>query len=284
MAPLLMILSPAKTLNMSPEKGVKSPKPTVPNMAAHTKELIARAKMLSKAEIKKLMALSEELAKLNYDRFQTFEKQETKEACLAFDGPAFRGLDASTLTADEASFSQSHLRILSGLYGVLLPYDLIRPYRLEMGRKLDNNRAKDLYGFWGEHISNQLLKALAAAGKGKSGDGIVVNCASQEYFKAVNLKVLRDAGVKVVTVDFPGPAVYAKKARGMMCRHIIKTRVTTVEGLKSFVGDQVDVYSFDAKASKDDKLVFNRKTCVGGGQKRKAGEAIGRKAKAMKSA
>lgn len=275
---MMMLLSPAKTLDMSPVKGVSVPTAAP---AAESKELLQVAKKLSQAQIKNLMGLSDALAKLNYERFQGFEKQPSKHAALAFDGPAFRGLQAESFNASEAKFASKHLRVLSGLYGTLKPYDLIRPYRLEMGSKLGNARGKDLYSFWGDTIAKRLLSEFGSAAKG----AILVNCASQEYFKAVQTKLLLAAGVKVITVDFPGPAVYAKKARGLMCRHIIQTGTKNVDGLKKFTGDDEDSYAFDAKSSTAEKLVFKRQP-AGADKKRKGAPEPdeGSTKKAMKKA
>jgi len=255
---MIAVLSPAKTLDMSPAKppGPKS----LPAMAKRAEELLPVLKKLSVADLKKMMGLSDELAKLNAERYAKFQSQVSKPACLAFDGPAFRGLAAGDFSQADYKEAQGCIRILCGLYGVLKPLDSIRPYRLEMGTKLKTSKGNSLYDFWGDDITEHLSKELA--GKKKP---ILVNCASQEYWKSVRPKKL-PKGVVVVTCDFPGPAVFAKKARGMMCRHIVKNRVTDVEGLKKFVGDDVDRYSFNASKSTATKLTFLR---VGGGAAKK---------------
>ncbi|CAE8594909.1 unnamed protein product, partial [Polarella glacialis] len=171
---------------------------------------------------------------------------------LAFDGPAYRGLRANDFKEADRSVAQGCIRILCGLYGVLRPFDLIRPYRLEMGTKIKTLRGNSLYDFWGDDISVSLAQDLKAA-KPK----ILVNCASQEYWKSIRTAKL-PTGVRVVTCDFPGPSVFAKKARGMMCRHIVTNRVTTVDGLKNFNGDGEDRFAFSPGKSSADKLVFLR--------------------------
>mmetsp|Transcript_53412 Transcript_53412/g.95851 ORF Transcript_53412/g.95851 Transcript_53412/m.95851 type:complete len:270 (+) Transcript_53412:22-831(+) len=256
---MIAVLSPAKTLDMSPVKslGLKSS----PAMVKRAEELLPLLKKLTVPELKKMMGLSDDLAKLNAERYAKFSSQPSKAACLAFDGPAFRGLSAGDFSQADQKIAQGSIRILCGLYGVLRPLDSIRPYRLEMGTKMKTPRGTSLYDFWGDEITEQLSKELA-----DKKTPILVNCASQEYWKSVRPKKL-PKGVLVVTCDFPGPAVFAKKARGMMCRHIVKQRVTDVGGLKKFVGDDVDRYSFCASKSTATKLTFLR---VGGAMKRPA--------------
>lgn len=254
---MLAVLSPAKTLDMSATTCKLSSKPT---MKKTTDVLLPICQKLTAKDLKKSMSISDSIAQLNADRYRNFNSQASKQACLAFDGPAYRGLEAGDFDATEQKTCQAKIRILSGLFGLLRPYDELKPYRLEMGTGLVTPRGKTLYDFWGDEITEQLGKELGA-----SGQRILVNCASQEYWKAVRPAKL-PTGVQVVTCDFPGPAVYAKKARGLMCRHIVKGRVSNVAGLKTFKGGDGDRYEFSAGKSSESKLVFIR---VGGGAKGK---------------
>lgn len=237
-------------------------------------------KKMKASDLKKAMGISDQLAKLNAERYAKFEKQPSKQACLAFDGPAYRGMHAEDFSAQDQSFAQGSIRVLSGLYGVLRPFDTVQPYRLEMGTKLATSRGKTLYDFWGDDIAKRLGEEL----KGKK---VLVNCASQEYWKAVRPTVLPKS-VQVITCDFPGPAVYAKKARGMMCRHIVKKRASRVEDLKGFKGEGVDAYIFSAAKSTASKLVFLRSKGKGGagseGRERSGGDASAKKRPASSAA
>merc|ERR1719330_1311346 len=170
------------------------------------------------------------------------------------DGPAFRGFDGKSLSAAERTAAQAKVRVLSGLYGVLKPFDAIRPYRLEMGSALKTDRGANLYAYWGDTIAKSLGK----------GAKVIVNAASQEYWKSVKVEAL---GVPVVTVEFPGPAVFAKKARGLICRFAVTAKCAKPEDLKKFTGAPGDVYAFDAGKSSDAKYVFQR---VAGGAAAKA--------------
>eukprot|EP00930_Biecheleria_cincta_P038682 TRINITY_DN26568_c0_g2_i1.p1 TRINITY_DN26568_c0_g2~~TRINITY_DN26568_c0_g2_i1.p1 ORF type:complete len:293 (+),score=60.38 TRINITY_DN26568_c0_g2_i1:89-880(+) len=228
-------------LSGGPNCGVMS-KPTIKD----TSELLKVCKKLSASDLKKLMGVSDAIAKLDHERYQSWEKTQSKAACLAMDGPAYRGFEGSSLSAEERKIAQGKVRILSGLYGVLKPFDAIKPYRLEMGSKLKTNRGSSLYEFWADTLAKELCK----------GAKVIINAASQEYWKAVNVKAL--GGVPVVTVDFPGPAVYAKKARGLICRFAVQQKCQKAEDLKNFKGAPGDVYTFDASKSTKDKYVFRR--------------------------
>ncbi|MEO0370600.1 MAG: peroxide stress protein YaaA [Pseudomonadota bacterium] len=249
---MLITLSPAKKMDMTPVDGVK---PTAPRFAKDTAALVDTARGLSSGQLQKLMGISENLATLNADRFRDFGKQETLAAALAFAGDTYVGLEARSLDADEMEFAQSRLRILSGLYGVLRPLDKIEPYRLEMGSRLKTTRGKSLYDFWGDKIATKLNEDAKA-----TGSATLINCASQEYFGAVDLSAL---GLKVITPAFmedkpAGPKVisfYAKQARGAMARFIIQRRLTSVDGLKDF--DQGG-YEYRADMSSPEKPVFVR--------------------------
>ncbi|TPE72043.1 peroxide stress protein YaaA, partial [Escherichia coli] len=196
---------------------------------------------------------------LNATRFHDwhpdFTPQNARQAILAFKGDVYTGLQAETLTEDDFDFAQRHLRMLSGLYGVLRPLDLMQPYRLEMGIRLENPRGKDLYQFWGETITEKLNQALQA-----QGDDIVINLASDEYFKSVKTQKLQGQLIKPVFLDekngkFKVISFYAKKARGLMSRYIIENRLTQPEQLKAFNSEG---YFFDAEASEKGELVFKR--------------------------
>ena len=254
---MLTLLSPAKKMNMTPTKtGVPISKPRLLN---DTHELAIVAKTQTAEDLKRLMHISDNLATMNFERFQSFNldnrSNTAKPAGLAFDGDVYWGLEAESLSKKTLSYAQDHLRILSGLYGVLRPMDAIQPYRLEMGTKMATKRGKSLYEFWGAGIAEQLNKDLA-----DHSDTTVVNLASNEYFKAVDSKTL---GRTVIAAKFlnlkDGKArslmYYAKHARGSMARWIMENRVDRAEGLKDFDSDG---YSLDAKASTDSELVFSR--------------------------
>lgn len=245
---MLCVLSPAKAMDLSgpPNMGVLSQPRT--NDSA---ELLKVCKKLSQNDLKKLMSLSPAIAQKDFERYQNWEKLPSKAACLAMDGPAFRGFDGGSLSAPERKSAQDKVRILSGLYGVLKPFDAIKPYRLEMGSKLKTSRGSCLYDFWGDSIAKQIAK----------GTKVIINAASQEYWKSVDQRAL--GSTPVITMDFPGPAVFAKKARGLICRFAVANKCTKPEDLKAFRGAPGDSYSFDAKASTATKYVFRR---VAGGK------------------
>ncbi len=252
---MLAVLSPAKKLNFDEKpQGVIE---TLPEYQADANRLARIAKKLSVSELRDLMKISEDLAKLNRERFQGFAKESTdqnsKQAMLAFAGDTYVGLDADSLNSDEQAYAQDHLRILSGLYGLLRPMDRIQPYRLEMGSRLANKEGPSLYAYWG----TKLAKAMDAA----SGGAPVVNCASSEYFKAANQKVMKS---QVITPSFKEDrdgelkmiGFFAKKARGAMARYMIQNRVDSVDGLKDF---DVDGYRFQPNLSDETNLTFTRK-------------------------
>ena len=254
---MLMVISPAKTLDY--ESAPVTARFTQPEFLDHSQELVAQLRDFTPAQIAELMHLSDKLAGLNAARFGSwtpaFDTQNAKQALLAFKGDVYTGLDAESFTEADFDFAQQHLRMLSGLYGLLRPLDLMMPYRLEMGTKLANPRGKDLYAFWGEHISEWLNQALAA-----QGDDVLLNLASNEYFGAVKRKVLK---ARIIDTEFKDLkngqykiiSFYAKKARGLMARHVIRERLTDPQHLKDF-DDQG--YRFSAKDSSADKLVFLR--------------------------
>eukprot|EP00242_Pyramimonas_sp_CCMP2087_P010277 CAMPEP_0198213456 /NCGR_PEP_ID=MMETSP1445-20131203/28881_1 /TAXON_ID=36898 /ORGANISM="Pyramimonas sp., Strain CCMP2087" /LENGTH=319 /DNA_ID=CAMNT_0043888107 /DNA_START=94 /DNA_END=1053 /DNA_ORIENTATION=- len=236
------------------------PVPTKPRQLQDSQELLKVVQKQSLASLKSLFGVSDSIARLNHNRYTNFDALAEKHAMLAFDGPAYKGLGAPEFTEADISFAQDHLRILCGLYGVLRPLDAVRPYRLEMSNKLANPRGKDLYTFWGDSITESLNQDLneAVATKETQKEMFVVNCASQEYFKAVNVEKL--AGT-IYHMMFPGPSVYAKQARGTMCRFIIKNRVTSPEQLKGFTGTDGE-YKFNVSHSTETAFVFVRGVSV----------------------
>ena len=254
---MLTLLSPAKKLNMAPvETGVPI---TQPRLRDDTHELAIVAKTQTADDLKRLMHISDNLATMNFQRFQAFnldnKSNSAKPAGLAFDGDVYWGLEADSLSEDTLSYAQDHLRILSGLYGVLRPMDAIQPYRLEMGTKMVNGRGKSLYDFWGARIADRLNADLT-----DHADTTVVNLASNEYFKAVDADALGQTviGAKFLNVK-DGEArslmYYAKHARGTMARWIMENRLDRADGLKDF---NADGYALDAAASTKNELVFSR--------------------------
>ena len=254
---MLILLSPAKNLNFDPVPD--APKATKPAFAKDAGELADVARKLTRGKIKNLMGISEKLADLNYERFQAFSANgkaaSAKQAALAFNGDVYQGFDAPTLDAEDLAFAQDHVRILSGLYGLLRPLDAIQPYRLEMGSRLKNPRGNDLYGFWGDKIAKAVDKAVKP-----HDDPTVVNLASNEYFSAVDPSALKAPVVTPVFKEekdgrLKSLMYYAKRARGLMARWAVENRVDTAEGLKRF---SEGGYQFREDLSSDDSWVFTR--------------------------
>ncbi|GGO55278.1 hypothetical protein SAMN05444398_103296 [Roseovarius pacificus] len=249
---MLVVVSPAKKMNMDPVEGLE---PTRPAFQAQADELAKVAQGLSVDDLQNLMKISENLAKLNRDRFSDFGEMQDKPAALAFAGDTYQGLEAASLDDDEMMWAQDHFRILSGLYGLLRPLDAIQPYRLEMGSRLKTAKGKTLYDYWGDTIA-RALNEQAQAIKAE----VLVNCASQEYFGAVDLNALN---LRVVTPVFMeekpgGPKIvsfYAKRARGAMARYIIQRRLTDPEALTEF---DTGGYRYVPDISEPDKPVFVR--------------------------
>ncbi len=253
---MLFVISPAKTLDF--ETPAKTTLATQPRYLEQSTELIDVLKRYSVSDIASLMKLSDKLAALNLARFESwstpFDADNAKQAVLAFKGDVYTGLDAESLDDDGFEFAQKHLRILSGLYGVLKPLDYIQPYRLEMGTKLTNPKGKDLYAFWGEQIRDSLEN------ESELTDKVLVNLASNEYFKAVQAKKM---SARIITPIFKDSkngqykiiSFYAKKARGLMSRYIIDNKISDVEQLKSFDSDG---YYFSQEQSTGDDWVFLR--------------------------
>ncbi|WP_170349710.1 peroxide stress protein YaaA [Ruegeria atlantica] len=252
---MLVVVSPAKRLDWA-ERDVEV---TQPDFQDDAIRLSKTARNLTLGDLKKLMDLSDDLARLNRDRYRAFSDSPgaelTRPAALAFAGDTYQGLEATSLDAEEMAWAQDHLRILSGLYGVLRPLDAIQPYRLEMGSKLKTRRGKNLYEYW----RDQLSKALNAQAD-EVGSDILVNCASQEYFGAVDLKALK---LRVVTPVFMEDkagtpkivSFFAKKARGAMARYIVQHRLTDPKGLLDF---DTGGYEYRSDLSQEDRLVFVR--------------------------
>ncbi|MBC6659936.1 peroxide stress protein YaaA, partial [Morganella morganii] len=225
---MLLTISPAKTLDY--DSPLATERHTQPELLAQSEALMETCRKLTPADIGSLMHISDKLAGLNAARFgewqPDFTPDNARQAILAFKGDVYTGMQAETFSEADFDFAQQHLRMLSGLYGVLRPLDLMQPYRLEMGTKLANPRGKDLYAFWGDIITDNLNQALAA-----QGDNVLVNLASDEYFKAVKPEKLNAVIIKPVFLDekngkYKVISFYAKKARGLMSRFIIQNRLT----------------------------------------------------------
>jgi len=252
---MLVVVSPAKSLDMSPVDVTA----TQPDFQDDAVRLSKTARNLTLRDLKGLMDISDDLARLNRDRFKAFAAEpdpvDTKPAALAFNGDTYQGLEAKTLTDDDLAWAQDHLRILSGLYGLLRPLDAIQPYRLEMGSRLKTRRGKSLYDYWGDTIA----KALNAQAASVNADTLI-NCASQEYFGAADRKALR---LRVITPQFmeikdDKPRIvsfFAKRARGAMARFVVENRLTEAEAIKDFTSGG---YAYEPDLSVGDKWVFVR--------------------------
>jgi len=250
---MLIVLSPSKTLDFSPISQTFS---TSPDFQAEVNDLVSVLQKKSSTQLGKLMHLSDALASLNASRYATFsqnlEDGQSKQALLAFKGDVYTKMDVDTYTKEDLHFAQEHLRILSGLYGLLKPLDLIQAYRLEMGTRLKTKKRASLYEFWGTKIS----KALNEAGQGKT----LVNLASQEYFKAVDKKALKLPVVHIHFKEYKNGSyqvvgLFAKQARGLMSDYAIKNRITSPEELKGF---QRERYEFAESQSSPQDWVFVR--------------------------
>lgn len=253
---MIAIISPAKTLDF--ETSVNYPSTKV-RFTTETNKLIKVLRAKSETEISELMDISDKLATLNVKRYHTFkqrgEAEFAKQAVFAFQGDVYQGLDAASLNPVAVDYAQNHLRILSGLYGLLRPLDVIQPYRLEMGTTLTVENAQSLYEFWGDKITKELNKDLKA-----QGDDILINLASNEYFKAVNKKKLKARIVDVEFKDFKNGqfkiiSFFAKKARGLMARYIAEHQISKAEDLKGF---DYEGYLFDEQGSTEYNLLFKR--------------------------
>ena len=249
---MLVVVSPAKKLNMKPIKNLKEMKPFFSN---NVKQLIDIARDLTIDDLQKLMDISPKLAELNKERFQGFGSQEKKAAAFAFAGDTYKGLDIGTMSSEDIIWAQKHLRILSGLYGLLRPLDAIEPYRLEMGSKLQGEHGSSLYEYWNEKITTSLNQYGE-----EIGTKVLINCASNEYFNVIKPNIL---SLKVITPVFlerkDGEekiiSFYAKNARGAMARFIIQNRVLNEANLKKF---NLNGYLFNPEKSNDDQFVYIR--------------------------
>ena len=253
---LVTIISPAKKLDYSPiNKNLDS---TAPSLLEHSNELIKVLKSLNPEEVSSLMGLSDKLGALNYERFQEWEtpftKSNSKQAIFAFKGDVYQGLDAESLSETELIWAQKHVRILSGLYGVLKPLDLMQAYRLEMGTKFTTNRGKNLYDFWNSIITDELNRNFS------SKKATLLNLASNEYFKSINQAKINARIITPAFMDYKNDkykiiSFFAKKARGLMTRFIIRNRITDANQIKDF---SEAGYKFNEAMSTEEKPVFCR--------------------------
>ena len=253
---MIAVVSPAKTLDFESKIDFEKSKA---RLFGKSKDILDEIKTHTAEGLRSKMGISEDLAQLNVERFQNFSTRHTshnsKQSLFAFKGDVYLGLQAEDFSAEEITFAQTHLRILSGLYGLLRPLDLIQPYRLEMGTKLDVGTAKNLYQYWGADIAKVLRRDMLA-----QGDQVILNLASVEYFKSVDLKALKAKVIDVEFKDFNNGqykivSFFAKKARGMMARYMIKNAIQSIEDLKGFNSEG---YYIDDQASTDSLLAFKR--------------------------
>jgi len=249
---MLAVISPSKTQDFSSSNVDVF---TKTRQIEQSQILIDLLKTKTQGEIASLMSISDKLSKLNFDRFQTFSTPFTltnaKQALLAFKGDVYNGIDAPNLSSQDLDFAQSCVRMLSGLYGVIRPLDLIQPYRLEMGTRLENDKGKNLYEFWGDQIS-QILN--------EDESSVIINLASNEYFKGIDKKSLNAKIINIAFKELKGDTykiigIYAKRARGLMVNYMIKNRITKSDDLKNF---NVEDYKFRQDMSDESTWVFTR--------------------------
>ena len=254
---MITLLSPSKKLNLDSQDIIDHY--TQCEFIKSAETLANEAKNLTENDLKDLMDISDKLAKLNRERFDRwalpFNQENAKQAVLAFDGGVYSGLKADTFSDKDFTFAQDHLRILSGLYGILKPLDLIQPYRLEMGVGFQNPKGKDLYAFWKESITKSLNKTLK-----KHSSPVIINCASIEYFSAIDLSKLNGDILSIVFKEYrDGELKFisfnAKKARGLMTQYIMKNKIDKLSDIKDF---NYEDYKFDSKLSEDYTFVFTR--------------------------
>ncbi|MBL4911491.1 MAG: peroxide stress protein YaaA [Alteromonadaceae bacterium] len=255
---MLIVVSPAKNLDF--ESPLTTQEYTQAELLVHSQVLAERCKQLTPADLSSLMKISDKLAGLNAARFgqwsQPFTQENSRQAILAFNGDVYTGLDAASFSTQDFAFAQQHFRILSGLYGLLKPLDLMQAYRLEMGTKLANERGSNLYQFWGNIITDKVNEALAA-----QGDDVLINLASNEYFKAIKVKQVNGTIITPAFKDWKNGqykmiSFFAKKARGLMARYIIQKQLTDVEQLKEF---DLAGYQYNAEFSQGNNWTFLRK-------------------------
>lgn len=254
---MLIVISPAKSLDFKTPPVIEDY--TIPEFLSESEKLIGRLRTFTPKKISALMGISDDLGELNFQRFQSwhlpFTPDNAKQAILAFNGDVYQGMQSVTLSEEKLKLAQSKLRILSGLYGVLKPLDLIQPYRLEMGTVLKYYKSKDLYAFWNAAITKKINEAVA-----ESGSNVLVNLASAEYFKSIDRKKLKAA---LVTPDFKEykngdyklVSIFAKRARGLMSRFIIENDITDPADLVAF---DTEGYAFNPRLSKSGNPVFTR--------------------------
>lgn len=254
---MIVVVSPAKKLDFASDD-VK-PVWSEADYLDESEKLIKVARKLTRSEIAKLMSISDKLADLNYERYRDFSRPfsltNSRQAAFAFKGDTYVGLDADTLSEDDLAFAQDHFRILSGLYGMLRPLDLIQPYRLEMGARLKSPKGRNLYDFWDAILTDGLNSLMA-----EQKSDVIINCASNEYFKSINQKDLK---AQVITPVFKivkegvakSPGMMVKRARGQMARYIIQNRIESVEDLKKF---DTDGYKFLPSLSDENKFEFHK--------------------------
>jgi cytoplasmic iron level regulating protein YaaA (DUF328/UPF0246 family) len=254
---MLIVISPAKSLDFKTKPTTQEY--TLPEFLNESEKLVAKLQKMNAKKLSNLMNISADLGNLNYERYQSwhlpFTTENSKQAVLAFNGDVYTGLDAPTISEENLNLAQQKLRILSGLYGVLKPLDLMQPYRLEMGTKFGVGRAKDLYSFWGNKITKNIQEAV-----NESGSKILVNLASNEYYKSIDSKKL-DA--EIVTPAFKDMkngeykmiSFFAKKARGLMTRFILENNIENTGDLQAF---DAEGYVFNPRLSKPGKPVFTR--------------------------
>tara|TARA_B000000565_G_scaffold70567_1_gene49432 strand:+ start:84 stop:857 length:774 start_codon:yes stop_codon:yes gene_type:complete len=254
---MITVISPAKKL--SEECNAVNTSFTQPSYLDRSGELVSQLKNYDPTHLQGLMGISEKLSTLNWERYQSwktpFNKSNSRQALFTFKGDTYSGLDADTLSKNEITYSQNHTRILSGLYGLLKPLDLIMPYRLEMGTKLENSSGKNLYEFWGSSLAEYLEEDLSA-----HSSKFVVNCASVEYFRSIDNDALKSPVITPIFKEIKNgkPKIisfFAKKARGMMARYIIQNQIENPHDIQKF---NVDGYSFDEGLSSEFEPVFTR--------------------------
>lgn len=252
---MLVVISPAKKLNEKCDKNLIS-KYTVPPYLENSKKIVSTLKTYSVSKLSKLMNISDKISSLNYERYikwsLPFSRDNAHPALLLFQGDVYKGIEAESFEEEDFLFAQKSLRILSGLYGILKPFDLIQPYRLEMGTQLKIGKYNDLYDFWGDNITNAINK--------DNNSDYLINLASVEYFKSINQKNLKS---KLINISFKEKrdgnykiiGIYAKKARGLMSRYIVKNKITNPKQIKKF---REDNYTYNKTLSSDSEWVFTR--------------------------
>ena len=254
---MILLLSPSKTIDTS--HTTSSSSSSTPRFISEAEHIVNKLRKLNTNDLAKLMKISPKLSELNYDRYQHWNKDHnlsnSKQAILSFKGEVFTGLDAASFSDGDLSYSQSHLMILSGLYGVLRPLDLIQPYRLEISTKISIGNSTSLYNFWQSHITKNINNELK-----EHSNNPIINLASLEYFNAIDISKLEANVITPVFKDFKDGkykiiSIYAKKARGLMTQYIIKNKIDKVEELKLF---EQDGYFFNDKLSKAKELIFTR--------------------------